>query len=72
MNKELRRVEFLFGKAMAERVDEDIIYGLDEKAIKWFNRQFRIKLDTMRPKWFPLKVWVWLHKEVKDDKDVYF
>lgn len=48
-------------KALAEIVDEDIIYGCDDKAVRWHNRlmkqEFSEKLRKIKPKWIPKFVW---------------
>jgi len=44
-----REVTHMLGDAMAEIVDEDMIYGLDEKAHRWHRRLMLQEIREMTP-----------------------
>jgi len=55
-----------FSKAHAEQVGDDIIYGCDEKAMRWHNRLMKQELKNLKPKWIHGFIWNKLINKTKD------
>jgi len=57
----MENINNLLAKALAETVDEDIIYGCDDNAIRWHNRIMREEVIRLKPKYIPMFIWAyWL------------
>ena len=46
-----------FSQALAQKLDDDIIYGCDSNAIRWHNAQRVLELNDSSHMWIPRFLW---------------